>query len=602
MSKTSKEEDIQTTSDTDCDAKDVALKSFFLGPQSENADMVEEMAIHALRDWFEWRKNLYPGDGRAISDEDRNTETFRNRKQNFEEHVDELLERFRDEIPTFTPRYIGHMVTEISLPALMGHIITLLHNPNNITGEASRVGIKIEDEAIQDLADMMGYEKDQAIGHFTSGGTVANIEGAIRARARLARWLSLGALAKTQGENLSLFQAAHMGWDQFEHLFNKLNTDDEILDPYHLLRNNPIQIAKKLSSIFGSEYEGPVILVPNNKHYSWEKAVSLLGLGANAFWPIDIDERGKLDVRDLRKKVELAEERQKPILMVVSVAGTTELGDFDPVDEVNEYLEELRSEKGIHLWHHVDAAYGGFFCSMGGDRHHVLTTSMTDALDAISASNSLTVDPHKLGFVPYSSGAFLCREKREYYSNSVKAPYINFDHMHDKGPQTLEGSRSAGGAVSTWLTSKSIGFNAEGYGRLLEMTIQSRINLEKRLDAASPLIRIAPHSETNIACFCVAKPYEPTKITNRRTQKIYNSYSTFENNPFFVSKTELTFDAYGKYLNAFIKGWEGQINTSGLTLIRLTLMNPFFETRETEIDFGEEFVRDLLETMKELEV
>ena len=588
-----------TVSDEEQDMKEVSLKSFFLGPQSENQDIVENLSIHILKDWFEWRKNLYPGDGNAISDKDRTSKYFVERKKLFETNVDKLLKRFRNEIPTFTPRYIGHMVTEISLPALMGHIITLLHNPNNITGEASRVGIKIEDEAIQDLAEMVGYDTENSIGHFTSGGTVANFEGTIRARARLARWLSLGALAKTQGHKISLFEAAHMGWDRFENLFEELETDDLTLKPYHLNHSNPIAIAKKLNAIFDGDFTGPVMLVPNNKHYCWEKAVTVLGFGEDAFWPVDIDERGKLDVSDLRAKVEKARKKQIPILMVVSVAGTTELGDFDPVDEVEEYLEELR-EEGIHIWHHVDAAYGGFFCAIGRDRKEVLTDSMISALDAISKSNSLTVDPHKLGYVPYSSGAFLCREQREYYSNSVKAPYINFDHMHDKGPQTLEGSRSAGGAVSTWLTSKSIGFNPEGYGTLLEKTIEARIHLEQKLENASPIIRVAPYSETNIACFCLAKPYEPTELSNKRTLNVYKAYAADKNNPFFVSKTDLTFEAYGKYLQSFIEQWGGQVNTDSLTLIRLTLMNPFFETEETDTNFSQAFIRDLLKTIQEL--
>jgi len=287
-------------------------------------------------------------------------------------------------------------------------------------------------------------------------------------------------------------------------------------------------------------------------------------------------------------------------MMVVSVAGTTELGDFDPIDRVANYLHTLREDEGLHIWHHVDAAYGGFFCSMPFEESKVLSEEMISALKAIGRANSITIDPHKLGYVPYASGTFLCRNKREYYSNDVKAPYINFDEVHDKGPQTLEGSRSAAGAVSTWLTSKTIGLNPEGYGRILERSIQSRVLLEERLQKASSLIRVAPFSETNVACFCVAHDHEPTEMTNKRSLQIYETFSTRKNNPFFVSKTDLQHAAFEDYLDHFIDSWDGQRNTEGLVLIRLTLMNPFFSTKETKINYAEEFVDDLVGTIEEL--
>ena len=112
----------------------------------------------------------------------RSVETFRN-------EVQEILHRFQSEVPNYSPRYIGHMTTEISLPALVGHMLTLLYNPNNISEEVSRVGLQVEKNAIGALLAMVGYDQSKATGHFTSGGTVANIEGALRARARMRNWI-----------------------------------------------------------------------------------------------------------------------------------------------------------------------------------------------------------------------------------------------------------------------------------------------------------------------------------------------------------------------------------------------------------------------------
>ena len=37
---------------------------------------------------------------------------------------------------------------------------------------------------------------------------------------------------------------------------------------------------------------------------------------------------------------------------------------IDPVDKVADLLDELCEHRGLHIWHHIDAAYGGYFCSV----------------------------------------------------------------------------------------------------------------------------------------------------------------------------------------------------------------------------------------------
>ena len=63
----------------------------------------------------------------------------------------------------------------------------------------------------------------------------------------------------------------------------------------------------------------------------------------------------------------------------------------------------------------------------------------------MGTANSITVDPHKLGYVPYASGAFLAASPREYYVTPFDAPYLRFKQKEYSGTQTLEGSRAAGG-------------------------------------------------------------------------------------------------------------------------------------------------------------
>ena len=52
-----------------------------------------------------------------------------------------LCDALTAETPTFSPRYIAHMKADLSLPGLLGWFAAMLHNPNNSSRDASRVGV-----------------------------------------------------------------------------------------------------------------------------------------------------------------------------------------------------------------------------------------------------------------------------------------------------------------------------------------------------------------------------------------------------------------------------------------------------------------------------
>ena len=63
-----------------CSNDDVALKSFFLGPQAENKDWVQYQVFHIFKSYFEWRMKVHPEDGRAISGGDQAVAEFKAQK------------------------------------------------------------------------------------------------------------------------------------------------------------------------------------------------------------------------------------------------------------------------------------------------------------------------------------------------------------------------------------------------------------------------------------------------------------------------------------------------------------------------------------------
>jgi len=584
-----------------CDPREIALKSFFLGPQAENSPWVSTLLHEILDRWVEWRKSLFPQDGKAITEDDQNSPEFVSRKEKFEKVALELAARFESEVPKFSPRYVGHMFSEISLPALIGHIVTLLHNPNNISGESSRVGIKIEEEAVQSLLSMVGFSKERSTGHFTSGGTVANLEALTRAYARYSFWLAAAAelRASNGGGSFDPFLASHAGWKQFD-TTNDANRQGgrsaaEIAE-WNFTFSNPLALAGKIGALSGKEFLGPVILAPENMHYSWKKGCQLLGLGRDSLWSIPLDIRGKLSIPHLRRLLDLAVVKGRPILLVVSVLGTTELGGIDPVDEVQDVLDAWERDNGIHIWHHVDGAYGGLFRTLDLDKTKVLSPESLRALAAIPRVTSITLDPHKLGYVPYASGTFLARSKRDYYFSAFEdAPYIDFDETIDRGPYTIEGSRSAAGAVATWMAVKTMGLHSDGYGLLLERTTRIRRDLESQIKSSDLPIQLAPGCDTNVLCFTCARQEESLVASNQRTLQIFEAFSPRGNGAFIVSKTTLRWKSYQAYLEYWTSKWSASRDADEVTLIRMCMMNPFFGSIETNTNYSELFIETLRE-------
>jgi glutamate/tyrosine decarboxylase-like PLP-dependent enzyme len=475
------------------------------------------------------------------------------------------------------------MFSEISLPSLVAQFIGLAHNPNNICADTSRVGLRLEQEAISFLSLMLGFPSTEVRGHFTSGGTVANFEALHRARMRMYKWISTSASLRMRGKStLSLFEAAHQGWN--ESCSSPLGDDWK---DFHPLYSNPFETAQKLQTLFLVEFKGPILLVPHSKHYSWIKAMSLLGLSEEALWPVKLNSYGQVCVKDLDHQVSKACRLQRPVLGVVSVAGTTELGEIDPVNDVQAVLDRW-AERGIHIWHHVDAAYGGFFCTLMGNE--VFTKGVRSSLSAIQKAQSVTVDPHKLGYVPYSCGAFLCRDERDYRVDRVKAPYVFESEACDPGIFTIEGSRSATGAAATWLTAKTIGFSEQGLGRILKRTILAKRDFELLL-GSWPECRVVSGLDTNVLCFNLAQEGESLSQANRRTLALWTQLRNQED--VFVSKTVLYAESYEELIHRHIQTWKALPDEQTLFLIRLCFMNPFFSTKETNLNYSQHLLHCL---------
>jgi len=157
------------------------LAPLFLGPSGENGALFENLLTSFLRDHVYWRRNFHPEDAPSIPLATHDRRDFREATARLEQALYRLSADLKRSTPAFAPRYIGHMMSDPLLPALLGQLVTTLYNPNNIASEAAPVTLDLEIDVGRQLATMIGMDADnpdgpRAWGHITSGGTVANYE------------------------------------------------------------------------------------------------------------------------------------------------------------------------------------------------------------------------------------------------------------------------------------------------------------------------------------------------------------------------------------------------------------------------------------------
>jgi glutamate/tyrosine decarboxylase-like PLP-dependent enzyme len=574
-----------------CQPKDISLKALFLGPQGENAEWFFSAGKNIFTRWFDWRGGQFPHDGISISAQDRSHPEYAARQTLIESRLEELLSRLNGECPKFSPRYLGHMTSEIALPALLGHIAVLFHNPNQTSREVSKVTTEIEREAVMGLLGMVGFDPESGRGHFTSGGTLANLESLWRFQYRLDRSLAVTLALLSRGETVSGPPALCRGWEWIETQMARFGIEEPALDRFSLLRLGETEFSRLFLEIAGEEYRPPLILAPASRHFSWPKAVALLGIGSKQLHGIALDESGRMSVPSLREKLSAARESRRSVGMLVSVAGTTELGAVDPIHLIQNELDEHRRACGEEIWHHIDAAYGGYFCSLlrgAKPSSPLLKEETASALGAIESAHSVTIDPHKLGFVPYACGAILARDARHYRSPAFSAPYL-LDDNQGSWMYTIEGSRAGTGAAATWMSGHAIGLDSDGYGRLLERGLLAREIVLSALREMEGEVSVPSLPETNIVCFSLARRKESLSGANRRTLECFRMFQ--ESPDCSVSKTVLSLADHRAIISKVVAEKEMEADDDHLLCLRLVLMNPFLLSKESKTSAVDELVR-----------
>jgi len=496
------------------DSNPIDASAWFLGPKAENAHALLKFVKMAAKSQIENRREYMPDDPPIFTDYD--DPEHQRSIGIIKAELKKLLKQLHGSIPLASYRNQSHMYWDITLPGAVGYFAGMLYNQNNVAAEASPVTTLLEVQVGRDLCTMLGFDplpdearpgKTVAWGHITCDGSVANGESMWAARnlkflpvalaAAIEREATLQAArcfsaVTCQGRrarliDLSLWELLNLPVDEVLGMAGRIESECGIdaaavraaIDAYSV--QNLGLVAFQRRYLETDAQASPVVLVPATAHYSWPKTGALIGLGTDAVRAVEVDLDGRMEMSALRRELCDCVQRRRPVLQVVAVMGSTEEGAVDPLTEIVAMRNEFR-QQGLEFALHVDGAWGGYFRSLL--RPSPLNVDPAAIIDgypelwanrhferhfvSMPEADSVTLDPHKSGFIPYPAGGLCYRNGRMRDLIAYTAPVVFHGGTDTSvGSYGIEGSKPGAAAASVYLSQKTIPLDRSGYGRLL---------------------------------------------------------------------------------------------------------------------------------------
>jgi glutamate decarboxylase len=256
-------------------------------------------------------------------------------------------------------------------------------------------------------------------------------------------------------------------------------------------------------------YKSAVVLGSSFIHYSLQKAVDLLGLGARNVIEVSTDNNHRINLQELRRTVAECRARKQLVMAIIGVAGTTESGAVDPLAE----MAEIAREAGSHF--HVDAAWGGILLFSEKHRHK---------LAGIELADTVTIDGHKQLYMPMGIGMLMLRHPQTAKAIEKNARYVIRAGSVDLGKRALEGSRPG---MAFFLHAGLHLLGRQGYQHLIDGNI-SKIQYLANLIRESPAFELLVEPQTNILLY----RYLPEPYRERAAQGLLTEADNLSINEF----------------------------------------------------------------------
>lgn len=524
------------------------------------------------------------------------------------EVMNEISARLRTHsVPWHTAgRYWGHMNTETLMPSILAYNFAMLWNGNNVAYESSPATSQMEEEVGYEFADLMSYKNGW--GHIVADGSLANLEGLWYARNIKSLPLAMKEVAPELVDGKSEWELLNMSTKDIVDLTEKAG------EKFDDIKNNSARSGRNLRKL-------GKWLVPRTKHYSWLKSADIIGIGLDQVVSVPVDDSYRMDIDELEKIVRQLASDEIPILGVVGVVGSTEEGAIDSIDKIVNLREKLMME-GIYYYIHVDAAYGGYGRSIFLDEDNefipyenleevhkeygvftenkkFITKEVYDAYKAIELTESVTIDPHKMGYIPYSAGGIVIKDIRMREVISYFATYV-FEKGAEVpallGAYILEGSKSGATAVAVWAAHHVLPLNISGYGKLIGASIEGALRFYDFLNQQSFKVgdkEIEVHSlvrpDFNMVDYVFKEKgnndlVEMNKLNHAFYEQASYVAENIYNNEFITSHTDFAISDYGNSPLKFVKDLgfseEEWYRAGKVTILRAAVLTPYMNEQE----------------------
>lgn len=224
-------------------------------------------------------------------------------------------------------------------------------------------------------------------------------------------------------------------------------------------------------------------------HRCIAQALDLSGLGIKSLHTIATNDKFEININALNSAI--ANDRAAGLtpFLIVGTAGTVDTGAIDDLDAL---ADTAQREK---IWLHVDGAIGALA---------IVAPDLASRLAGIQRADSIALDFHKWGQVPYDAGFLLVRDgtlhrdtfasPAAYLRRETRGLAAGDQWPCDLGPDLSRGFR----ALKTWFTLRVHGTAA--LGAMISRTCELARYLEIKIITTKELELLAPVS-LNIVCF-----------------------------------------------------------------------------------------------------
>jgi aromatic-L-amino-acid/L-tryptophan decarboxylase len=234
-----------------------------------------------------------------------------------------------------------------------------------------------------------------------------------------------------------------------------------------------------------------VAYASSEAHSCVAQALELSGIGSVNLRKVPVDDSKRMRIDELKRAISADRASGNLPFLLVGTAGTVNTGAIDPLSELSRVAAQER------IWFHVDGAIGALA---------TFSPELKGLFSGIESSDSIALDFHKSGHVPYDAGFLLVKDGKAHkraFANS--AGYLQRSENGlaagetwpcDLGVDLSRGCR----ALKTWITLSALG--TQRIGRSIAHTCKLADYLGERISQSPQFILKSPVS-LNIVCFGV---------------------------------------------------------------------------------------------------